>query len=42
MPPQQLQHWFQQITAKGPFFSAIIDSQHNYVMVNDAIAISLG
>ncbi|WP_194437417.1 bifunctional diguanylate cyclase/phosphodiesterase [Vibrio fluminensis] len=35
MPPQQLQHWFQQITAKGPFFSAIIDSQHNYVMVND-------
>ncbi len=35
MPPQQLQHWFKQITAKGPFFSAIIDSQHNYVMVND-------
>ncbi|OLQ87534.1 c-di-GMP phosphodiesterase [Vibrio ponticus] len=35
MPSQQFQHWFQQITAKGPFFSAIIDNQHNYVMVND-------
>ncbi|HAS61886.1 MAG TPA: c-di-GMP phosphodiesterase [Vibrio sp.] len=35
MPSQQLQHWFRQITAKGPFFSAILDSQHNYVLVND-------
>ncbi|MBA5763913.1 EAL domain-containing protein [Vibrio sp. 404] len=35
MPSQQLQHWFKQITAKGPFFSAILDNQHNYVLVND-------
>ncbi len=35
MPPQQLQHWFKQITAKGPVFSAILDNQHNYVMVNE-------
>ena len=35
MPSPQLQHWFTQITAKGPFFSAILDDQHNYVMVNE-------
>lgn len=35
MPSQQLQHWFTQITAKSPFFSAILDDQHNYVMVNE-------
>lgn len=35
MLSQQLQHWFKQITAKGPFFSAILDNQHKYVMVND-------
>jgi len=35
MPSQQLQHWFKKITAHGPFFSAILDSQHNYVMVNE-------
>ncbi|RJX70463.1 bifunctional diguanylate cyclase/phosphodiesterase [Vibrio sinensis] len=34
MPSQQLQHWFTKITAHGPFFSAILDNQHKYVMVN--------
>ncbi|WP_406731940.1 EAL domain-containing protein [Vibrio scophthalmi] len=35
MPSQQFQDWFTQITAKSPFFSAILDDQHNYVMVNE-------
>ncbi|MDN3609122.1 EAL domain-containing protein [Vibrio ostreicida] len=34
MLSQQLQHWFSKITANSPFFFAILDSQHNYVMVN--------
>ncbi len=35
MPWQHLQHWFAQLTSKSPFFFAILDDQHNYVMVND-------
>lgn len=34
MLSQQLQHWFSKITANSPFFFAILDSQHNYAMVN--------
>ncbi|NRF63363.1 sensor domain-containing protein [Vibrio coralliilyticus] len=34
MLSQQLQHWFTKITANSPFFFAILDSQHNYAMVN--------
>lgn len=35
MPPQQLQHWFTQLTANSPFFFAVLDAQHNYFMVNE-------
>ncbi len=35
MPSQHLQHWFAKITSNSPFFFAILDSQHNYVMVNE-------
>ncbi|MGF1743630.1 EAL domain-containing protein [Vibrio minamisatsumaniensis] len=35
MPPQQLQHWFTQLTANSPFFFAVLDAQHNYLMVNE-------
>ncbi len=31
----QLQHWFEKITSHSPFFFAVLDRQHNYVMVND-------
>ncbi|KJY82190.1 c-di-GMP phosphodiesterase [Vibrio galatheae] len=34
MLSQQLQHWFTKLTANSPFFFAILDSQHNYAMVN--------
>ncbi|MGF1754549.1 EAL domain-containing protein [Vibrio makurazakiensis] len=34
MLPQQLQHWFAKLTSNSPFFFALIDSQHNYCMVN--------
>ncbi len=34
MLSQQLQHWFTKITANSPFFFAILDSQHNYAVVN--------
>jgi len=30
----QLQHWFAKITSHSPFFFAILDDQHQYVMVN--------
>lgn len=35
MPSQHLQHWFAKITSNSPFFFAILDDQHNYVMVNE-------
>ncbi|CAK2660771.1 c-di-GMP phosphodiesterase [Vibrio crassostreae] len=35
IPPQQLQHWFTQLTANSPFFFAVLDAQHNYFMVNE-------
>ncbi|WP_428771280.1 EAL domain-containing protein [Vibrio sp.] len=35
MPSQQLQQWFTKFTAKSPFFFAVLDSQHNYHMVNE-------
>ncbi|MEH0742165.1 EAL domain-containing protein [Vibrio cholerae] len=34
MLSQQLQHWFTKITAKSPFFFAILDNQHHYALVN--------
>ncbi len=35
MPSQHLQHWFAKITSNSPFFFAILNDQHNYVMVNE-------
>lgn len=35
MLPQQLQQWFAKLTSNSPFFFAVIDSQHNYCMVNE-------
>ncbi|CAH8205222.1 sensor domain-containing protein [Vibrio aestuarianus] len=35
MPSQHLQHWFAKITENNSFFFAILDDQHNYVMVNE-------
>ncbi|MGL4829088.1 MAG: putative bifunctional diguanylate cyclase/phosphodiesterase [Vibrio sp.] len=38
MPAQsssQLTHWFAKITSHSPFFFAILNDQHNYVMVNE-------
>ncbi len=35
MPSQQLQHWFKQLTANSPFFFAILDSNHDYCVVNE-------
>lgn len=35
MPSPQFKHLFSQITAKGPFFSAVLDDQHHYVAVNE-------
>ncbi len=35
MPSQHLQHWFAKITSNSPFFFAVLNDQHNYVMVNE-------
>ncbi|NGZ15891.1 EAL domain-containing protein [Vibrio aestuarianus] len=35
MPSQHLQHWFAKIAGNNSFFFAILDDQHNYVMVNE-------
>ncbi|WP_070972348.1 sensor domain-containing protein [Vibrio sonorensis] len=35
MPSQSLQRWFAKMTAKSPFFFAILDDQHNYIVVNE-------
>lgn len=35
MPSQHLQHWFAKIAENNSFFFAILDDQHNYVMVNE-------
>ncbi|MEI8672671.1 EAL domain-containing protein [Vibrio sp. SA48] len=35
MSSQHLQHWFTKITEDNSFFFAILDDQHNYVMVNE-------
>ncbi|MDF4535664.1 PAS domain S-box protein, partial [Vibrio parahaemolyticus] len=38
MPAQtssQLKHWFAKITSHSPFFFAILNDQHQYVMVNE-------
>lgn len=35
MPTEQLQLWFSKLTDNSPFFFAILDSAHNYRMVND-------
>ena len=31
---QQTQHWFTKVTANCPFFFAILDEQHRYILVN--------
>jgi len=35
MPSQHLQHWFAKLTSHSPFFFAILDHQHSYLMVNE-------
>ncbi|WNJ96104.1 EAL domain-containing protein [Vibrio ruber] len=35
MISQEFQRWFTQLTAHSPFFFAILDAQHNYMMVNE-------
>ncbi len=35
MISQEFQRWFIQLTSHSPFFFAILDAQHNYMMVNE-------
>lgn len=35
MLSEQMQHWFTRLTSNNTFFFAILDSQHNYCLVND-------
>ncbi|ENF8749906.1 EAL domain-containing protein [Vibrio fluvialis] len=35
MPSQNIQHWFAKITSNSPFFFALLDDQHQYVLVNE-------
>ena len=35
MVPQELKYWFAKITAKSPFFFAVLDPNHRYVLVSE-------
>ncbi|QXO17868.1 bifunctional diguanylate cyclase/phosphodiesterase [Vibrio ostreae] len=35
MPSQNIQHWFAKMTSNSPFFFALLDHQHKYVLVNE-------